>query len=75
MQGYAGCDDVGFPPLRGKLDRDLWLYAVCRKAPTMKYVNRSAVLIKAKQPFQDWANELDSDGPQFDVSKQDGMVY
>ena len=57
------------------MDRDLWLYAVCRKAPTMKYVNRGAVLIKAKQPFQDWANGLDSEGPQFDVSKQDGMVY
>jgi len=41
----------------------------------MKFVNRSAVFIKAKQPFQDWANNLDSDGPRFDASEQEGVVY
>ena len=41
----------------------------------MKYVNRSAILIKAKQPYQDWANALEADGPRFDISKQDGVVY
>ena len=41
----------------------------------MNYINRSAIYVKAKMPYQTWANGLDDQGPLFDINNQDGSVY
>ena len=32
----------------------------------MKTINRTAILVTPKQPYIDWANSFDDDGPKFD---------
>ena len=32
-------------------------------------LNRSAILVIPKQPYADWANSLDDDGPRFQISE------
>jgi hypothetical protein len=32
-------------------------------------LNRSAILVIPKQPYADWANSLDDDGPRFQLSE------
>ena len=34
-------------------------------------LNRSAIILIPKQPYADWANALDTDGPRFELSEQD----
>ena len=34
-------------------------------------LNRSAIILIPKQPYADWANALDDDGPRFELSEQD----
>ena len=31
-------------------------------------LNRSAIILIPKQPYADWANSLDEDGPRFEIS-------
>ena len=42
----------------------------------MNYLNRSAMIVTAKEPYARWANSLDDTGPRFvlDESKED-TVY
>jgi hypothetical protein len=35
----------------------------------MAMVNRSAILLIPKQPYADWANAIDHDGPRFEISE------
>jgi hypothetical protein len=35
----------------------------------MKSVNRSAIMVKPKIPYIEWANFLDADGPKLDIEK------
>ena len=32
-------------------------------------MNRSAILVIPRQPYADWANSLDEDGPRFELSE------
>ena len=38
-------------------------------------VNRSAVLVRRKQPYIDWANSFDDGGPKYDLSIHKPDVY
>src|SRR5512146_1390107 len=35
----------------------------------MAMLNRSAIILIPKQPYADWANSLDEDGPRFEISE------
>lgn len=35
----------------------------------MAMLNRSAIILIPKQPYADWANSLDDDGPRFEISE------
>jgi hypothetical protein len=37
----------------------------------MPMLNRSAIILIPKQPYADWANSLDDDGPRFEISEAD----
>jgi hypothetical protein len=37
----------------------------------MPMLNRSAIILMPKQPYADWANSLDDDGPRFSISDAD----
>ena len=38
---------------------------------TIALLNRSAILVVPKQPYADWANSLDDDGPRFTIEDED----
>ncbi len=35
----------------------------------MALLNRSAIILIPKKPYEDWANSLDDDGPRFRISE------
>src|SRR5690349_20276269 len=37
----------------------------------MAMLNRSAIILIPKQPYADWANSLDDDGPRCEISEGD----
>lgn len=37
-------------------------------------LNRSAIIVTPKQPYADWANSIDDDGPRFDLRDEDDSL-
>jgi hypothetical protein len=40
----------------------------------MPMLNRSAIILMPRQPYADWANSLDVDGPRFAISDADDAL-
>jgi len=41
----------------------------------MKTINRTVVTVSPKQPYIDWANSFDDDGPDMDTSRSISTAY
>lgn len=41
----------------------------------MKTINRTAITIKGKKPFMEWANSFDDGGPKMDINDIHPTVY
>ena len=40
----------------------------------MAMLNRTAIILIPKQPYVDWANSLDDDGPRFEISEANDQL-
>ncbi len=41
----------------------------------MKTINRTAVIVKPKQPYVDWANSFEDGGPNLEETRKEGTAY
>ncbi len=42
---------------------------------TMEFVNRTALVVRPKQPYIDWANSFDDGGPKYDPDLHQAKVF
>ena len=42
---------------------------------SMEHLDRMALVIRPKQPYVDWANSFDDDGPEYDPSARSASVF